>query len=221
MMNKHQTSATSGHSGVRSVIAEWIASARKRSVKAIWVALAGMFCVLLPPAIAAGATPGGAQSPGDAFKVTTVYLVRHAEKAAQPPGDPPLLESGVKRSLDLARILSQAGIKAIYTSQYLRTRQTAEPLSKQSGVPVTVVPVSMSPMNPRELSHESIQELVEAIDRHAGDNALIVGHSNTLPEIIRALGGDAVPVIDDADYDNLYIVTIIERGTAKVARLRF
>ncbi len=155
------------------------------------------------------------------FAPTTIFIVRHAEKAARPAGDPPLLEAGEKRASDLARLLGRAGIRAIYASQYLRARQTAEPLSKQSGIPITVVPVTMSPMNPRELSRESIDELVGRIRRHPGETALIVGHSNTVPGIIRALGGDPVPAIEDADYDNLYIVTTVGRGTAKVARLSF
>ncbi len=157
----------------------------------------------------------------EAFRPTTVFLVRHAEKAPRPAGDPPLLETGLERASDLARLLGKAGIRAIYSSQYLRTRQTAEPLSKLSGVPVTIVPVGMNPMNQREPSRESIDGLVERIHRHEGENALIVGHSNTVPEIIRALGGDLIPVIDDADYDNLYIVTIVGPGKAKVARLSF
>ena len=69
----------------------------------------------------------------EAFRPATVFLVRHAEKAAQPAGDPPLLESGLKRSSDLARILKKSGIRAVYASQYLRTRQTAEPLETVGG----------------------------------------------------------------------------------------
>src|SRR4051812_32196327 len=66
----------------------------------------------------------------DDFKVTTVFLVRHAENASEPRPDPPLLETGIARAELLARILAKSGVKAIYTSQFLRTRATAEPLAK-------------------------------------------------------------------------------------------
>ncbi|MGH9856121.1 MAG: histidine phosphatase family protein [Blastocatellia bacterium] len=76
--------------------------------------------------------------PQSDFKVTTVYLVRHAEKAATPTADPPLLEAGNQRAQELAQTLGKARIKTIYTSQYLRTKQTAEPLAKQLGIALTV-----------------------------------------------------------------------------------
>lgn len=64
----------------------------------------------------------------DEFKPITVFLIRHAEREDEPRQDPPLSRDGVARSQALARLLSSAGIKAIFTSQYSRTKQTAEPL---------------------------------------------------------------------------------------------
>jgi phosphohistidine phosphatase SixA len=61
--------------------------------------------------------------------VTTVFLLRHAERAEEPRQDPPLTEKGTARTQELARLLSTAGIKAIFTSQFARTKLTAEPLA--------------------------------------------------------------------------------------------
>jgi phosphohistidine phosphatase SixA len=178
-------------------------------------------CSFLLLSIGAGSIGATVSPPENDFKVTTVFLVRHAEKAANPPEDPPLLEAGSMRSQELAHILGEAGIKAIYTSQFLRTKQTAEPLAKQLGIASTVLPIKMSASNPREVSQESIKEIAERVYKKAGENALIVGHSNTVPEVIRALGGDVVPTIDEKEFDNLFIVTIYAKGKAKVTHLKY
>jgi broad specificity phosphatase PhoE len=153
--------------------------------------------------------------------VTTVFLVRHAEKAASPPEDPPLVEAGSARSQDLARTLGKAGIKAIYTSQFLRTRLTAEPLAKLLGIASTTMPLKMSAANPREVSQESVKEVVEKIYQRPGESALVVGHSNSIPEVIRALGGDVVPKIDEKEFDDIFIVTVHAKGKAKVTHLKY
>jgi phosphohistidine phosphatase SixA len=163
--------------------------------------------------------------PQSEFKVTTVYLVRHAEKAAQPAADPPLTEAGTKRAEALAQKLSKAGIKTILTSQFQRTKLTAEPLAKLLGIGITAVPVNMvipakmSDANTRELSPQYLTEMVERATS-VGGNVLIAGHSNTVPELIKALGGDIVPTIDDATYDDLFVVTVYAKGKAKVAHLK-
>ncbi len=157
--------------------------------------------------------------PQSEFKVTTVYLVRHAEKAAAPAADPPLLEAGTKRAEDLARKLSTAGIKTISTSQFLRTKHTAEPLAKQLGIANTMIPVKMDSMNTRQLAPEYLKQISDLIASSTG-SVLIVGHSNTVPELIKALGGDIVPTIDDATYDDLFVVTVYAKGKAKVAHLK-
>jgi len=177
-----------------------------------------ILCFVLLLSLESGVTATAISAPEDEFKVTTVYLVRHAEKAAAPAADPPLLEAGIKRAEELARTLGNAGIKTIYTSQLLRTKQTGEPLAKQLGIAVTTIPVKMSAANPRELSPQYLAEVVERAS--GGGNVLIVGHSNTVPEIIKALGGDIVPTIDEAVFDDLFVVTVYAKGKAKVAHLK-
>lgn len=180
-----------------------------------WGSLITVVCLV---ALCAMKTATAVSLPQSEFKVTTVYLVRHAEKAAQPAADPPLTEAGSKRAEALAQKLSKAGIKTILTSQFQRTKLTAEPLAKQLSITATVIPVAMSTMNSRELSPEYLKDMSDRAT--SGGNTLIVGHSNTVPELIKALGGDIVPTIDDATYDDLFVVTVYAKGKAKVAHLK-
>jgi phosphohistidine phosphatase SixA len=177
-------------------------------------------CLILLLSLESRSAGAAVFPPENEPKVTTVYLVRHAEKAAEPAADPPLLESGIKRAEELARKLGKAGIKTIYTSQYLRTQQTAEPLAKQLGIAATVIPVKMSATNPRELSPEYLTEMAERVYSNSGGIVLIVGHSNTVPEIIKALGVPTAPAIEETVFDDLFIVQVYAKGKAKMARLK-
>jgi phosphohistidine phosphatase SixA len=152
--------------------------------------------------------------------VTTVYLVRHAERAAEPQQDPPLTEQGVARSQALARLLSTAGIKGILTSQATRTKLTAEPLATKLGITPTALALKVSPTNPRQITEESTKETVDKI-LSAGGNVLVVGHSNSIPDVIKMLGGDVAPAIDEKKFDDLFIVTVYAKGKAKVAHLKY
>lgn len=159
--------------------------------------------------------------PQEDFKPITVYLVRHAERADEPRQDPPLNEKGTLRSQELARFLGQANIKAIFTSQFLRTRQTAEPLAKQANVAVTPISLSLNPSNPRMISEQSTTEVTNKILERAGESVLVIGHSNSIPDVIKMLGGDVSPVIDEKKYDDLFVVTVYAKGRAKVAHLKY
>jgi broad specificity phosphatase PhoE len=153
--------------------------------------------------------------------VTTVFLIRHAERAEEPRQDPPLTEKGAARSQELARLLSTAGIKAIYTSQFARTKLTAEPLAKQLGVTPTALTLKTSQANPRMIAEESTKETVDKILSHNGGSVLVVGHSNSIPDVIKMLGGDVTPTIDEKKYDNLFVVTVYAKGKAKVTHLKY
>jgi len=155
------------------------------------------------------------------FKPITVFVVRHAEKEDEPKQDPPLKKEGVARSQELARILSIAGIKAIYTSQFIRTKQTAEPLTAKIGVTATVLTIKPNPSNLRLIAEESTAELVNKILQRPGESALVIGHSNWIPDVIKMLGGDVVPTIDEKKFDDLFIVTVYGRGKAKVVQLKY
>jgi phosphohistidine phosphatase SixA len=157
----------------------------------------------------------------DEFKPKTVYLVRHAEKEDEPKQDPPLRKEGVARSQELARVLGAAGIKAIYASQFARTKTTAEPLANKLGLTVTSISLKSNPANPRLIAEESTAEVVNKILERPGESVLLVGHSNSVPDVIKMLGGDDVPTIDDRKFDDLFIVTVYAKGKAKVAHLKY
>jgi phosphohistidine phosphatase SixA len=155
------------------------------------------------------------------FKPITVFLIRHAEREEEPRQDPPLSKDGIARSQALARLLSSAGIKAIFTSQLNRTKQTAEPLASKLGVTVTPFTLKISPSNPRQIAEESTAEVTNKILERAGQSVLVVGHSNSIPDVIKMLGGDVVPTIDERKFDDLFIVTVYAKGKAKVAQLKY
>lgn len=153
--------------------------------------------------------------------VTTVFLIRHAERAEEPRQDPPLTEKGTARSEALARLLSKAGVKAIYTSQFARTKLTAEPLAKQLGITPTALSLKLNPSNPRQIAEESTKETVDKIMSHGGGSVLVVGHSNSIPDVIKMLGAEAAPTIDEKQFDDLFVVTVYGKGKAKVAHLKY
>lgn len=185
------------------------------------ILLVAVLCLLQPAAAnieEKAAAPVPAPSP-----ITTVFLVRHAEKAEIPnDNNPPLNETGKWRAQVLAHTLAKAGIKAIYTSQFLRTQQTAEPLATQLGITPTVMKLNPSQTNPREIASDSILAIVRDIQqRHAGEAVLVVGHTNSVPPVIRMLRSDVVPTIDEQTFDNLFVLTIHRLEVAKLVQLKY
>ena len=131
----------------------------------------------------------------------TVFLVRHAERADSSPGtsptmaaDPDLSEAGRARAEHLAEALKDAKITAIFATEFKRTQQTAAPLAKALGLTVKV------------LSSNSEASLIADLKAAKG-NVLVVGHSNTVPEIIKRLGVTTAVSIGDNDFDNLFVVS--------------
>jgi broad specificity phosphatase PhoE len=142
----------------------------------------------------------------------TAILVRHAEKAATPADDPPLTAAGEARARDLLAAVRDAGVSAIITTQFARTRATAQP---------TAAALSIVPSVVTAAGATHAQDVAAAIRKHPGQTVLVVGHSNTVPEIIQALGGKRPANICDAVYDNLYIVTIAADGKVGVVQARY
>lgn len=155
------------------------------------------------------------------FKPTTVIFVRHAEKQDIQGSDPALTPEGQERAKNLARILGSAGIKAVYSSQFIRTKETARPVAEAAGLPVTVVPVESDGMDRRKLSARSIQGVVDGVYAHEGQAVLVVGHTNTIGQMISALGGENIAEIPESDYGNLFVVTVYAKGKGHVTRLRY
>jgi broad specificity phosphatase PhoE len=140
-----------------------------------------------------GQLPSGMASLGQGV----MFFVRHGEVGFVPlaglSADPSLSEAGRARAISLATVLKDAGITSIVVSEYRRTRETAAPLANSLGLTPTIVPVTES----RDIAYRL---------RRAGGNVLIVGHSNTLPEILQMLGL-RIPPIGEFEFDNLYIAT--------------
>lgn len=132
---------------------------------------------------------------------TTVYLVRHGEKALENPADPELSEAGYARADSLASQLREAGVNVIITTHLKRTILTARPLARMRGITPVVVPAT-SP------TAAHIDSVVAAVRRHEGGTILVVGHSNTIGHVARKLGGDRIGDLCDHEYSNLIILSM-------------
>ena len=143
--------------------------------------------------------------------VTTVIVVRHAEKNIEPSNpDPDLSPAGQARAQELARMFSDTGVNAIYATQFKRTQQTVRPLGDRLGLTINLVEA------------KDTQELIRQIlTTHRGQTIFVAGHNNTAPEIVKALGGGDFPVIPENEFDNMFIVTVYRFGRAKVVKLKY
>jgi 2,3-bisphosphoglycerate-dependent phosphoglycerate mutase len=150
----------------------------------------------------------------DAFaQTTTLWLVRHAEKSTDNTAnhDPDLSEAGVKRAEALALLLDKQPIAAIYSTNYKRTLSTVAPLATR----LKLQPVIYTP--------KDINAVVQKVlDTNKGKAVLIVGHSNTIIPIIKALGG-SVPFdeLNDKDYDLLFKLMVDEKGKTQLTISHF
>jgi broad specificity phosphatase PhoE len=132
---------------------------------------------------------------------TTIYLVRHAEKVTtKDVKDPGLTAIGKFRALNIAKQLSEVGITKIFSTKYNRTMQTAQPLAD-------FLDIQIEYYDPRQLT-----EFADKIKKMQG-NFLIVGHSNTTPQLTQLLSSKDVKPIHEGEYDNLYQVIISENQT--------
>lgn len=141
-------------------------------------------------------------------KVTTFYLVRHAEKVTTDPNnkDPLLTENGQKRAVFLTKKLKKKKLSAIYSTDFQRTKLTVKPVAEKQKIDVKIY-------NPKQLKMWASTLLQE----YKGGRVLIVGHSNTVLETIEALGGERpFTEITEQDYDYFFTVNIEKDGTVKV-----
>jgi broad specificity phosphatase PhoE len=149
-----------------------------------------------------------------ATTTTVVVLARHAEKVVSSIQDPPLSEEGEQRAERLAQMFGRGKgvgkIDAIYVSDARRTQQTAAPLAQRLGTQPIVVPAADTKGLVSRVMHE-----------HDGDTVLIVGHSNTVPQLIHELGDIDVPAIGDDEYDTLYVLSIPSFGHASLLRMEY
>jgi broad specificity phosphatase PhoE len=145
---------------------------------------------------------------------TTIIVVRHAEKELG-SGDPPLNSAGQARAEMLARMFGDVHapghIDAIYVSPTIRSQMTAAPVAARLGLTPIVAPAH----DARSLAHRVLHE-------HSGGRVLVVGHSDTVPEIVKSLtGAKGLPPIGEAEYSTMYIVTAPRVGRADFLRLTY
>lgn len=138
-----------------------------------------------------------------------VYLVRHAEKEAEPAADPPLTARGRARAEALSQLIPLAELVGVYSTPLRRTRDTVGPAAAAAGLEITEYPAADSAV------------LVAGLRVHRGGAVLVVGHSNTLPEILCLLGIATSIEIGDDEYGDLFIITLRDRDKPFLQRARF
>ena len=145
--------------------------------------------------------------------VTTIILVRHAEKNPDPAlKDPELTADGIARALELVRVLGTTPVDAVFTTPYQRTRGTAKPFAESRKLTPVEIPGAAT----------YAADVVAWIRReHSGGTVLVVGHSNTTQHVIRELGVADAPKIEESTYDNLFIVTLVPGAEPRLISLRY
>ena len=151
-------------------------------------------------AVLAALLVGSSAVAGGSADARQVVLVRHAEKAADDPRDPSLTAAGKRRAEALATILGSAGVTHLFCSEFRRTRDTLAPLASSRGLELTVVP-----------AREPTQLVAALHALPAGAVAVVAGHSNTVPELVHALGGP-VGSMTDEQYDRLFLLVLPAQG---------
>lgn len=150
-----------------------------------------------------------------AFGQTAIFLVRHAEKATESnEATVPLSAAGRARAERLATLLANAGVTGIYATETDRARQTAEPLARARKLEI-------HGYAPRDAEGKPAPRLViDRIKKDAG-TVLVVGHSNTVPEILAALGHAEKVEIPSTQFDDLFLVVPREGAAPIVVRLKY
>lgn len=145
-----------------------------------------------------------------AHAARAVILVRHAEKAADPGPDPELSLEGEDRAIALTRFLRHNKIDAVFTSELRRTKDTAAVLVRQRGITPVVVKA------------DDVKALVAQIQALPEDAVvLVVGHSNTVPSIIAALGVTDKVAIRDDEYGRVFVVTPTKSGRSSLLEFAY
>lgn len=142
---------------------------------------------------------------------TTYILVRHSEKADDGTRNPPLNEDGKTRSANLAEMLTNQEVAALYSTPFKRTQETLQPIAEMKSLEVqTYDPYAKG------------EWLATLAEKHPGGTVVISGHSNTIPSLANALlGNETFIQFDESDYSNLIIVVATEVGKGKLIRLKF
>jgi len=141
---------------------------------------------------------------------TTFILTRHAETMGS-GSNPDLSADGLERAQDLMRVMKNVPLTAVLSTNFLRTTKTAQPTATDKALPVTNYdPFVLNPV------------VDDILGNHHGSAVLVVGHSNTTPSMLNLLTGTNVFTnIPETQYDNLFVVTVFEKGRAQVLQLKY
>jgi len=134
-------------------------------------------------------------------QITTLILVRHAEKANDGTNDPDLTPEGVSRARHLAEILKKTSVDAVYSTDFKRTRNTVAPLAAAKNLEVKIY------------APYKAAEIEKILREYGGGTVVICGHSNNIPWTANLLTGKAsYQDFADSDYGNLLLVAVEEKG---------
>ena len=176
----------------------------RRALHASAVAFALLATACRPAASGSG---HGSGEPSARTQPTVVMLVRHAERAEDGTSDPPISEVGQERARLLARMLRDVDLTHVHTTDYIRTRATGHPTAEEQGLEMMLY------------DSDDLPALADRLRTTPGRH-LVLGHSDTTPALVEALGGDPHGQIDETEYDRLYLVTVDADGASTVL-LRF
>jgi 2,3-bisphosphoglycerate-dependent phosphoglycerate mutase len=142
---------------------------------------------------------------------TTFIIMRHAEKESTGT-DPNLTSDGILRADELKRILNNISIKTIYSTPFNRTRQTVQPLATSKSLSITEYATSTP--------YAQLVSDIRAANK--GKVVVIVGHSNTVPDILKEISNNSFNItISDSQYDNLFIVSLPEKLSPTITQLKY
>lgn len=141
---------------------------------------------------------------------TTIFISRHADRFGTEP-DPSLTPAGMKQARDLGRLLAPANVRHIYTTELLRTRQTAEPTAREAHIQPVII------------DQNHYEELIAAIRATSRDHeaTLVIGHRQTVPKIVKDLTGQQIPPLSSGEYGRLMVVTLWPDGKSSVVTLHY
>jgi phosphohistidine phosphatase SixA len=143
-----------------------------------------------------------------------IVLVRHGDTSPDVPGDRPLNALGLKRANDLAAALNDMKPTAIIATPFRRTQETAKPVASAFKLALEIIPYRGAMLE----SH--VKEVAAAVRRHSGGSVLVVGHTNSLPPLVRALGGPQIKAICETTFDNLFMMVPAASG-ARFVQARY
>lgn len=149
----------------------------------------------------------GLSQPNNETKPTTIFLVRHAERAEDGTSNPSISKEGEKRAQKLASVLAKSGVTAIYSTNYKRTISSVELLAKANNLEIKLY----VPMEDEEMK--------KIVEDNRGGVIVICGHSNTTPWSANFLAGTKLEQFNDSDYGNILIVTLWDFGKASLTRV--